>query len=42
MLWTIDGTGIYFISTTPLTQGPLQPTQSSLTLKLIARVGALR
>ena len=42
VLWTIDGTDIYFISTTPLTQGPPQPTQSSLTLKLIARVGALR
>jgi len=42
VLWTIDGTDVYFISTTPLTQGPPKPTQSSLTAKLIARVGALR
>jgi hypothetical protein len=42
LLWTIDGADVYFISTTPLSPGPPQPTQSSLTIKLIARVTALR
>jgi PknH-like extracellular domain len=42
LLWTIDGADVYFISTTPLSPGPPQPTQSSLTLELIARVTALR
>jgi hypothetical protein len=42
VLWTIDGTDIYMISTTLVTTTSSQPTQSSLTLKLIARVGALR
>ena len=42
VLWTIDGTDVYMISTAPLTPGPPQPAQSSLTLKLIARVRALR
>ena len=42
VLWTLVGTDVYVISTTPLTPGSPQPTQSSLTLKLIARVGALR
>ncbi len=41
LLWTIDGTDVYWISTSPVS-GPPQPTQSSLTLKLIARVSALR
>ena len=42
LLWTISGTDVYMISTTPLTPGSPQPTQSSLTLKLITRVAALR
>ena len=42
LLWTIDGTDIYFIGTTPLNSSSPQPTQSSLTLKLISRVRALR
>jgi PknH-like extracellular domain len=42
VLWTIDGTDIYMINTTLVTTTSPQPTQSSLTLKLIARVGALR
>jgi hypothetical protein len=42
LLWTIDGTDVYWVSTTPITPGSPQPTQSSLTLELIARVHALR
>jgi PknH-like extracellular domain len=42
VLWTMDGTDVYMISTTLLTTTSSKPTQSSLTLKLIARVGALR
>jgi hypothetical protein len=42
VLWTIDGTDVYMISTTPLSTSKPQPTQSSLTLKLIARVSHLR
>lgn len=41
VLWTIDGTDIYVITTALGTVNSPQPTQSSLTLKLIARVGAL-
>ena len=41
LLWTIDGTDVYWISTAPLAGGTPKPTQSSLTLKLIARVSAL-
>jgi hypothetical protein len=41
LLWTIDGTDVYWISTTPITPGAPQPTQSSLTLELIARVSHL-
>jgi hypothetical protein len=41
LLWTIDGTDVYWISTAPDFGSP-QPPQSSLTLKLIARVSALR
>lgn len=41
VLWTIDGADIYVISTVLGTVNSPQPTQSSLTLKLIARVGAL-
>jgi hypothetical protein len=40
LLWTLDGTDVYWISTSQVS-GPLRPTQSSLTLKLIARVSAL-
>jgi hypothetical protein len=42
LLWTIDGTDVYLINTEMITPGSPQPSQSSLTLKLIARVGALR
>jgi hypothetical protein len=42
LLWTVDGTDVYWISTTPLSSGLPQPTQSSLTLELIARVSHLR
>jgi hypothetical protein len=42
LLETLDGSDVYWFSTTPLTPGPPQPTQSSLTLELIARVAALR
>ena len=42
LLWTTDGTDIYFISTALPGAGSPKPTQSSLTLKLIARVRALR
>ena len=41
-LWTLDGTGIYMVSSELLNLGAPAPTLSSLTLKLIARVGALR
>jgi hypothetical protein len=41
-LWTIDGSDIYVIKTVLGTVNSPQPTQSSLTLKLIARVDALR
>jgi hypothetical protein len=41
-MWTIDGTDVYLINTIPQNTGSPHPTQSSLTLKLIARVAALR
>ena len=41
LLWTIDGTDVYWIHTNQDSGSP-RPAQSSLTLKLIARVGALR
>jgi hypothetical protein len=42
LLWTVDGTDIYVLDTTPLSTSSPRPAQSSLTLKLIARVAALR
>lgn len=42
VLWTIDGTDIYMISTTPLSIPTPKPAQASLTLKLITRVTHLR
>ena len=42
LLWTVTGTGVYFIDTTLLNTSSPRPTQASLTLKLIARVRALR
>jgi len=42
VLWTVDGTDVYRIGTQLLSTKSPRPTQSSLTLKLIARVGALR
>jgi|HubBroStandDraft_1064217.scaffolds.fasta_scaffold08464_6 hypothetical protein len=42
VLWTLDGTDVYMINTTLVSTSSPRPTQSSLTLKLIARVGALR
>lgn len=42
VLWTIDGTDVYMINTMPLNIPSPRPTQSSLTLKLIARVSHLR
>jgi len=42
VLWTIDGADVYMISTTPLSVPSPRPSQSSLTLKLIPRVTALR
>jgi hypothetical protein len=42
LLWTLNGADIYLISTQLLRTTSPQPTQSSLTLKLIARVSALR
>jgi PknH-like extracellular domain len=42
VLWTVNGADIYTISTQLLNTTSPQPTQSSLTLKLIARVSALR
>jgi PknH-like extracellular domain len=42
VLWTIDGTDVYTISTTPLSIPSPKPAQASLTLKLIARVSHLR
>jgi PknH-like extracellular domain len=42
VLWTIDGTDLYMISTTPLSIPSPRPAQASLTLKLIARVSHLR
>jgi len=42
LLWTVNGADIYLISTQPLTLSKPQPAQSSLTLKLIARVTKLR
>jgi hypothetical protein len=42
LLWTVNGADIYLISTDPLTLAKPQPAQSSLTLKLIARVTKLR
>jgi hypothetical protein len=42
LLWTVSGADIYLISTLLLSTASPQPTQSSLTLKLIARVTALR
>jgi len=42
VLWTIDGTDVYMISTTLLNVPSPKPAQASLTLKLIARVSHLR
>ena len=42
LLWTVSGADIYLISTQLLSTTSPQPTHSSLTLKLIARVTALR
>jgi hypothetical protein len=42
ILWTINGTDVYMLSSEVLNVNSPQPTLSSLTLKLIARVGALR
>jgi len=42
LLWTVDGTDVYWISTTPLSLDSPRPAQSSLTLELIARVSHLR
>lgn len=42
LLWTVTGTGVYLIDTTLLNTSSPRPTQASLTLKLIARVRALR
>lgn len=42
LLWTVTGTGVFLIETTPLNISSPRPTQASLTLKLIARVRALR
>ncbi len=42
VLWTIDGADVYMISTIPLSIPSPRPSQSSLTLKLIPRVRALR
>ena len=40
--WTVSGTDVYLISTQLVSVSKPQPTQSSLTLKLIARVTKLR
>ena len=42
VLWTIDGTDVYMISTTLLNVPSPKPAQASLTLKFIARVSHLR
>jgi hypothetical protein len=42
LLWTVSGADIYMISTQLLSTTSPQPTQSSLTLELIAPVTALR
>lgn len=42
LLWTVNGADVYLISTQPLSASKPQPAQSSLTLKLIARVTKLR
>ena len=42
LLWTLNGADVYLISTQLLSVTSPQPAQSSLTLKLIARVSALR
>ena len=41
-LWTVDGTDIYMVSSQLLNVHSPKPTLSSLILKLIARVRALR
>ena len=41
-LWTLDGTNVYLVSSQLLNVRSPRPTLSSLTLKLIARVSALR
>jgi hypothetical protein len=41
VLWTIDGTDVYVFSSQLINVNSPQPTLSSLTLKLIARVGSL-
>lgn len=41
-LWTLDGTDIYLVHSEPITVHAPKPTLSSLMLKLIARVRALR
>src|SRR5579859_1367971 len=42
VLWTIDGADVYMINTIPLNVPSPRPAQSSLTLKLISRVSALK
>ncbi len=42
VLWTIDGADIYQIKADLISTDSPQPTLSSLTLKLITRVTALR
>jgi hypothetical protein len=42
VLWTIDGADIYRVRAIMISSGSPQPSLSSLTLKLIARVSALR
>ena len=42
VLWTLDGTDVYMINATLFNTSSPQPSLSSLTLKLIARVTALR
>ena len=41
-LWTLDGTNVYMVSSQLFDTTTPQPSLSSLTLKLIGRVTALR
>jgi hypothetical protein len=41
-LWTLDGTNVYMVSSQLFNTTTPQPSLSSLTLKLIGRVTALR